>query len=154
MWCAYSPAADQVPIAPETCTLEIQSVVADGKPAQLSHEGSASLGPFPKNISIRFGPASNSTQTATRLRYKLEGYDNDWRGNEGAMTLTVRFYDSAGDQISQKVFEAIGDSPGWKGDLKDSPLTHRRKISLRHPGQPASGSSFHPPARPPPLASM
>jgi len=133
LWCGPSPAADQLSVAPESCALEIQSVVADGKRAPLGHDGNVTLGPFPQNISFGFGPAANSTQTPTRLRYKLEGYDNTWRETNGAMTLTVRFYDSAGDQISQKVFEVTGDSPGWKGGLKDSPLTHRRENIIAPP---------------------
>jgi signal transduction histidine kinase len=114
-----------------TNSLEIQSVVVDSNTVPWSYGASATLGPFPQNISFGFGPATNCSQSPIRLRYKLEGYDNSWRGNDGVMTLTVRFYDAAGDQISQKVFEVKGDSAGWKGE--NSPLTHRRENVVSPP---------------------
>jgi signal transduction histidine kinase len=43
------------------------------------------------------------------------------------MTLTVRFFNTTGDQITQNIFTITGESAGWNGSLKSSPLTHRRE---------------------------
>jgi signal transduction histidine kinase len=118
---------------PEAMALEIQSVSVEGNNLPLGQNLHATLGPFPQNIVFGFGPAANSSQAPSRLRYKLEGYDSDWRETVGAMTLTVRFFDTSGDQIGQKVFEATGDSPGWKGGSKNCPLTHRRENLIAPP---------------------
>ena len=127
LWCDRVGAADNSSGGPKAHALEIQGVTVEDKPVALSREGRVKLGTFPQNISINFGPAINSARNPVRLRYKLEGYDNVWRENNGAMTLTVRFYDEAGDQVGQKIFEVSGESAGWKGELKNSPLTHRRE---------------------------
>ncbi|HTV60970.1 MAG TPA: sensor histidine kinase [Verrucomicrobiae bacterium] len=46
------------------------------------------------------------------------------------MNLTVRFYNDAGDQVDQRIFTVTGDSGGWDGSLKTSPLTHRREAII------------------------
>jgi signal transduction histidine kinase len=69
----------------------------------------------------------------TRLRYKLEGYDNSWHEGGGVMCLTVRFADDHGDQIGQTTFEATGESAGWSGSLTNSTLSHRRETLVTPP---------------------
>jgi signal transduction histidine kinase len=110
-----------------TNILEIQSVSADGKQVTVNSRGKANLGPFPKSISLNFGPPQNAARAPTRLRYKMDGFDSSWREVGGEMNLTVRFYNDAGDQVNQSIFSVAGDSPGWDGSLKTSLLTHRRE---------------------------
>ncbi len=45
----------------------------------LRGEGKLKLGPFPENISFVFGPGTNASRAPVRLRYKLEGFENDWQ---------------------------------------------------------------------------
>ncbi len=49
------------------------------------------------------------------------------------MTLSVRFFNEAGDQVHQNLFKVSGESAGWNGSLKTSPLTHRRETVVVPP---------------------
>ena len=43
------------------------------------------------------------------------------------MFLAIRFCNEAGDKVAQQAFNVIGESAGWNGNPKTSPLTHRRE---------------------------
>ena len=134
-------------------SLQIGAVTAGGKPVTLTHDGQARLNPFPEAITFSFGPKSGTEHKWVRLRHKLEGYEDKWAEQPGEMALNVRFFDEAGDQISQNIFKVAGESAGWKGGLT-SPLTHRREsvvvpprasrlwIVLSSAGPPASVGIF------------
>jgi hypothetical protein len=62
-----------------------------------------------------------------RLRYNLDGYEETWHNGGGEMSVTIRFYDEAGDAISNKSFVIRGESTGWDGTLENSQLNHRRE---------------------------
>jgi signal transduction histidine kinase len=49
------------------------------------------------------------------------------------MYLAIRFYNDSGDQIGQNTFKVFGDSAGWNGSLKKSPLAHRRETIVVPP---------------------
>jgi signal transduction histidine kinase len=87
----------------------------------------------PKTIRPTFGPAPNSGWQPIRLRYKLEGWERDWRSGDGEMSLTVCFGNEAGDKIAQREFHVRGDSAGWNGTLRNSPLTYRRETLVAPP---------------------
>ena len=91
------------------------------------------LGPFPENVSFYFTPNSNSVRPV-RIRYKFDGVDNIWRDGPSFMTLTARFFNANGDQVGQNTFNVSGESAGWTGSLKTSPLTHRREAVTAPPG--------------------
>ncbi|MEI6192835.1 MAG: sensor histidine kinase [Verrucomicrobiota bacterium] len=58
---------------------------------------------------------------AVRLRYKLEGYDADWRDlDQNYMHLVVKFLDDKYNPISRAEFRASGPSAGWTGNLASS----------------------------------
>jgi len=134
-------------------SLQIASVTVGGKPVALTHDGQAKLNPFPEAIAFSFGPKGGTEHDWVRLRHKLEGYEDNWAEQPGEMALNVRFFDDAGDQISQNIFRIIGESAGWKSGL-NSPLTHRREslvvpprasrlwIVLSSAGPPASVGIF------------
>jgi len=111
-----------------TNLLEIRSVSVDGRALAWPAGGELRLSPFPANVSITFGPVSNSTWLPIRLQYKLEGYDSAWRrGGSSEMNLSIRFYNESRNIIGQTVFKVEGASPGWTGSLATSPLTHHRE---------------------------
>jgi signal transduction histidine kinase len=105
----------------------------DGNPVQIRRNGSVNLGSSPKNIAFTFGPIPNSKQAPVRIRYRLEGYEDNWHDEASEMDLTVRFYDQAGDITSEKTFGVSGDSAGWDGSLATSTLIHRRETLVVPP---------------------
>jgi len=133
MRAVYLPAEDENLPGRATNILAIQSTSVAGKQVTINSRGKANLGPFPKTITLNFGPAQNAARVPIRLRYKLSGIDSDWREAGGEMNLTVRFYNEAGDQINQSIFTVAGNSPNWDGSLKTSLLTHRREAVVVPP---------------------
>lgn len=113
-------------------SLEIRSVTASDRSIPLRRK-EVNLGPFPERISFSFGPDTNSSQSPIRIRYRLEGYENNWRDGPADMILSARFFNAAGDQIGQNIFRVNGESAGWNGSLKTSPLTHRREVVVVPP---------------------
>ena len=120
------PAQRSSPVI-ETNELEIQGVTVAGKQVSLRNGGTVNIGAFPKGIFINFGPVTNAAPGPIRLRYRLDGYDHAWHDGGGEMYLAVRFFNNQADQIYQTNFPVHGESTGWNGSLKNSPLTHRRE---------------------------
>jgi signal transduction histidine kinase len=124
---AFCSWAQQSTLNQVTNALEIHSVTVDGRPMLLHHETAVKLGAFPNNILFDFGLNTNVKQTPIRIRSKLEGYENEWKVSNGEMFLDLRFLNASGDQVSHTMFPVGGESAGWNGSLKTSPLTHRRE---------------------------
>ena len=125
---SISPLVAQSKPGSPTDALEIRAVLVNEKSVSLRRNGEVNLGATPENIVFAFGPRSNAAPRPLRIRYKLEGQDSAWRDGVGDMFLAVRFYNAAGDQISQRNFPVNGESAGWTGSLANSPLTHRRQL--------------------------
>src|SRR5215472_12387058 len=62
-----------------TNSLQIQSVLVGGKGKRWRPGGVLRLGSSPVTVSFNFGPSTGSNWQPTRLRYRLEGYDNTWQ---------------------------------------------------------------------------
>ncbi len=78
---------------------------------------------------VRFGiqgELNGVESDSGRIRFKLEGYDTDWREESASMEMKVRFSDKSGKTLSQKPFEVSGKSPGWTRDIEHSKFIHRR----------------------------
>jgi signal transduction histidine kinase len=117
-----------------TNDLSINSVVVDGQTLPLHPNRSLSLGSSPQSVVFNFGNGSNGSGAYMRQQCRLEGYENEWHRGAGFMFAAVRFFDKQGSQIDQKTFQVTGESPGWNGSLKTSPLTHRRETLTVPPG--------------------
>ncbi len=113
--------------------LQIQSVSVNGKSLPFRGKENVNLGPFPENIVFGFGQGTNAGKLPLRLSYTLEGFESVWHEGGAEMALTVRFYNDAGDQISQNIYRVNGESTGWTGSLKSSSLTHRRETLVVPP---------------------
>src|SRR5260370_18500424 len=96
--------AEQSPSNQVTNALEIRSVTVDGKPLLLHHETEVKLGAFPNNIVFDFGVNTNARQSPIRIRSRLDGYENEWKISNGEMFLDLRFFNTAGDQVSHTMF--------------------------------------------------
>lgn len=131
---SVSLSAQESALINSTNALEIRSVTVDGKPMLLRHGTEVRLGTFPNNIVFDFGVRTNNIkQTPIRIRTKLEGIENEWKVSNGEMFLDLRFFNTAGDQVSHTIFPVEGESAGWKGSLKTSTLTHRRETVVVPP---------------------
>lgn len=108
----------------------IEKVAVDGKVQPPSSNVVLHLSPGAHRLDFNFGPVVRANPS--RLRFKLDGLDNEWRDAQGVMRLTVRFQNAAGDVLENRDFEAHDNGPGWMGNVERSQFTVRRK-SLRVP---------------------
>ena len=116
-----------------TNSLQIQSVVVNGKPLPFRGKASVNVGSHPASVVFDIGPGSGGGKPPLRLRFRLEGYENVWHEPASEMTLTARFYNNYGDQIGQSIYRVDGESTGWTGSLRSSSLTHRRETLVVPP---------------------
>ena len=107
--------------------LQISAITIPGKKFDPPYDKQLNLGPFPEETVFYFGASSNADHTPLRLRCRLEGYEEEWHEGGPEMYLIVRFYNESGDNIDQVKYTVRGTSPGWTGNLRNSPLTHRRE---------------------------
>ncbi len=121
--------------APDETTNDVQinSLIVDNKQKLLHHGGSVSLGSSPQDITFGFETGTNPRLAPYRIRYRLEGYENNWNVGGCWMCLAVHFNNESGDQIAQTTFRVSGDSAGWNGTLKNSTLAHRRETVVVPP---------------------
>ena len=85
---------------------------------------------WPLTASFDFPPGAK--RWAVRLRYKLEGYDADWRDlDQYYMHLVLKFLDDRMSPISREEFRTSGQSVGWTGSLDTSKMTMRLPIKPR-----------------------
>ena len=63
-----------------------------------------------------------------RVRFMLEGLDQDWRQRSEEMTFAVRFIKKNGDPILQSTFPVHGQSAGWNGSVEQSLFTQRHTL--------------------------
>ena len=107
-------------------------VFIDGKPVD-STSGKINVPASHKTVSFGLGKSAETFGgEARRMRFRLQGIDKDWRQIASEMGLTMRFTDSAGDQVGQHIFRVSGKSSGWSGSLDNSRPTKRRE-ALRVP---------------------
>jgi signal transduction histidine kinase len=64
-------------------------------------------------------------QAGTRLLFKLDGVDDDWRDVEGEMRMSIVFVGDEGKQQGSFEFFMRGRSKGWRGTLAASQATVR-----------------------------
>lgn len=115
-----------------TNSVEIRSIVINGKTVPW-HPGKELMLSSSRGLTFSFGPVSESAIHSLCYRCQLEGYENTWHAGAGFMFLAVRFFNKAGDQISQTNFQVAGESGGWNGALKTAALTHRRETLVVPP---------------------
>ena len=107
---------------------------ANGRPVEVSPDKPIRVS-FPTTVDFTFGPVRDEPpgRTSMRIRFKLEGYDSDWReaatepNTSIKMRLFVSFLDRNLNEVKRIDFLARGQSPGWTGRLETSTLQHRRE---------------------------
>jgi hypothetical protein len=83
--------------------LEIRSVIVDGAPVSPRPAEKLRLSSHPRTVTFAFGPTTNAIRQPIRIRFKLDGYDEGWREQDGEMRLCVRFLDGTGDQVNETI---------------------------------------------------
>jgi len=114
--------------------LEIRSLSVNGQAVSLRPGKKLRLTPAPRNIAFGFGPATNTERAPLRMRYKLDGYDENWREVAGDMNMKVRFIDGNLDPIKEISFRVQGETEGWSGALETSAFVHREETVVAPPG--------------------
>ena len=83
-----------------------------------------------KRIQFHFTEANRKGEPTTRLRYKLEGYDDRWRDlvQERGMNVSLQCWDNEPlDKrrvLGGNVFYLSGETPGWRGSAEKSDFTN------------------------------
>jgi signal transduction histidine kinase len=114
-----------------TAWLTIERVTVDGEVASTDVEalkGVLRLTPGRHRMAFQYGPAEAVADRPLRLRYKLEGVDEDWQEAGGAMRFTVRLSNANNDPIYFQDFSALGESDGWGGSPTNSTFSERREV--------------------------
>jgi signal transduction histidine kinase len=102
-------------------------MLVDGKPFPAS-QGGYRIPALSKTVSFRLGKsAQEDPEHCRRMRFKLEGVDEDWRQMDSEMCFIVRFADAAGDQMGQRRFPVDGISAGWRGEAENSTFNQRHE---------------------------
>jgi signal transduction histidine kinase len=127
-------AADAVHSAKTNQVLEIRSLSVNGQAVALPANQKLRLAPAPRNIAFGFGAATNTDRAPLRIRYKLDGFDENWREVAGEMSVLVRFIDANLDPVKEMTFRAQGETDGWNGVLETSAFVHRQETVIVPPG--------------------
>jgi signal transduction histidine kinase len=128
LFVALPSRADEVMQAPQVLAIDV-----NGRSVPFRDKDNVNLGPSAQNVRFLFGWNTNDAKPPLRMRYLLEGYEDTWHEARSDMSLNVRFYNDAGDQINQTIYGVSGESTGWTGSLKTSSLTHRRETLVVPP---------------------
>jgi signal transduction histidine kinase len=107
--------------------MEISTVQVENKCLDCLPGGTVNLGASPHNIHFTYRPVPGAPRVPFRMRNNLDGYEKTWHNDGGQMTVTIWFYNEAGDALSHHVFVIQGESTGWDGTLENSLLNHRRE---------------------------
>jgi signal transduction histidine kinase len=128
LFVALPSRADEVMQAPQVLAIDV-----NGRSVPFRDKDNVNLGPSAQNVRFLFGWNTNDAKPPLRMRYLLEGYEDTWHEARSDMSLNVRFYNDAGDQINQTIYGVSGESTGWTGSLRTSSLTHRRETLVVPP---------------------
>lgn len=65
----------------------------------------------------------NGSNTPIRLRYRLEGVDDNWRDLPSEMVVWIRLLNKDETLIAGETLNLRGESPGWNGHAENTPLS-------------------------------
>jgi signal transduction histidine kinase len=105
-------------------------LLVNGRLIKLVPDGVTPLPAEPAVVSFAWSlpPDAGLKINPLRFRFKLEGYDSDWREVVGQMRVVISFLDQAGNEVGKEQFFDNGQSPGWTGNFESSSLRHRRAV--------------------------
>lgn len=65
-----------------------------------------------------------TSEPGKRMRFRVEGIDQEWHEGPSNMVVGVRFFDAQHNQITQQDVQISGQSAGWNGDLEKPVFVH------------------------------
>ena len=107
---------------------DLVKLSVNGHPFKFVADGVTALPAQPELVSFAWNPQKSAADKTDpmRFRFKLEGFDSDWRELAGAMRVVIGFLDQTGNEVGKEQFFEHGQSPGWTGSFETSSLQHRR----------------------------
>lgn len=93
-----------------------------------------------RQLHFHFHQKREPDEEIFRLRYKLDGYDDNWRdllGHRYSSKVSIQFTDQLLKIVGTEVFFHEGETPGWKGSIETSPfveLSHQFTVPERAVG--------------------
>lgn len=120
----------------------VLELMSNGHQVPISPDKATKLSTHPGAVLFVYGPTKFDAPglTPTRIRFKLEGYDRDWRESStdpktpNQMRMYVSFLDERLNEVKKLEFPVIGQSPGWTGSLDASTLHPRSESIVVPPG--------------------
>jgi signal transduction histidine kinase len=114
--------------------IRITQIETDGLVRDVSVDGSPSSAPLRiastvRTMRLHFTEADSNGKPTTRLRYKLEGYDDTWRDLPVKMRAIIYFRDRSGQVVGSSEFYLTGETPGWRGTVEASDFVARREVA-------------------------
>gem|GEM_PF-2183427 len=100
-------------------------------------EGDAGGANVPAGAADGTSPPLLPALRGTRLRYRLDGVDADWRDEPAHGRLSLIFLDAAGSTVGSSDAKMHGTSEGWRGLPETSPL---KSLSLTGVAPPLASS--------------
>jgi signal transduction histidine kinase len=113
--------------------LEIRGLYVNGTSVPLHGPGKVRLVSGPQTVAFSFGIAANPSRSLLRLRYKLDGFEDNWREVASDQSVSFRFIDTNQEPVAETVFRTAGETPGWTGSLDTSGFVHRRETVTAPP---------------------
>jgi len=110
--------------------LRVTKVVADGRDRIVDVSGETmkrgareplTLATSTKSVIFHFSKSQEAGE-ATRLKYKLEGFESEWRDLKSNFAVWLRLLDATGEVVAGDTFFLSGETPGWKGRATSAPL--------------------------------
>lgn len=117
-----------IPPRPSEGEPRITSLSVDGKTVAIDQARCITLPPRARtDLKLEFSPFGRATAgpAGSRLLFRLDGLDADWRDVGGEMRLSVVFRVDGTKQIGSYELFMLGKSPGWKGTLAESEWSSR-----------------------------
>jgi signal transduction histidine kinase len=101
---------------------EAAGLSANGPAATNLAYGTVRIPLIAQPLIFHIGPSPQAVGEVLRVRYRLEGWDDEWQDLDGIMWLSLRFLDADDRRISSVPLPRKGWSTGWTGDPHTSPF--------------------------------
>jgi len=122
------PSADSVNLHESNPPLMLRSVAINNRELAGISNAAVYLPAHPDTSTFIYGPNPLAPNVPLRFRCQLDGYEQGWHERSVLMRMMVRFIDANQREVAEQVFPVMGESPGWTGNLTDSPWIRRKEV--------------------------